>query len=128
MPHSPPQTSQTQRLLGLAPASLPPIPLDVLLERNTPRIKHAWQPPTPLPRHAPAPVPVASVLWITIATCACCSRAQRQVAPYILAKYAANEHSFRYSRSSVEDIEHLPREVLEKEVRVPFCEACFRTN
>lgn len=82
-----------------------------------------------LPSHpiaAPA-APVALALWITVRRCACGS-VTRCPPDYILTKYAANEHSFHYSRSGLERLPpNLPREVREKEVAIPFCESCFDT-
>lgn len=79
------------------------------------------------PTAAPA-APVALALWITIRRCACGS-VTRCPPDYALAKYAANEHSFHYSRSGLESLPaDLPRELREKEVAIPFCEACFDGN
>lgn len=72
--------------------------------------------------------PTALALWITIRRCACGS-VTRCPPDYALAKYAANEHSFHYTRSGLESVPaDLPRELREKEVAIPFCEECFNVR
>lgn len=88
----------------------------------------ARDPSAPLYAGPPVATPVALALWITIRRCACGS-VTRCPPDYILTKYAANEHSFHYTRSGLERLPaDLPREVREKEVAIPFCEKCFDAN
>jgi hypothetical protein len=76
------------------------------------------RPPTP---------PSALALWVTVATCAC-GRVHRLPPTTVLIKYAENEHSVHYKRDDAAVAAlptDLPREVREKQISIPFCEACF---
>lgn len=87
----------------------------------------ARDPSAPLYTAPPTP-PTALALWITICTCTC-GHVTRNAPMYALIKYTENAHSVHYTRSDL-DAGHLdlPREIHEKHVRVPFCEACFVTQ
>lgn len=80
----------------------------------------AAEPATPLILNPP----VAVALWITIRRCAC-GTVTRCPPDYALLKYTPNAHSIHWSRADLNDYAHLPRELREKEVAIPFCEACF---
>lgn len=81
----------------------------------------------PRPDAPPPTRPVALALWITVATCAC-GRTHRLPPMYALAKYAENAHSVHYSRADADALGDLPREIREKPVAIPFCEACFTSR
>lgn len=69
--------------------------------------------------------PVALILPISILHCACGS-ISRVPAAYVLVKYAANAHAFRFTRAELSDIDRtLPRETREHDLRIAFCEECF---
>jgi hypothetical protein len=69
--------------------------------------------------------PLALVLPVSVMTCAC-GTVHRVPAGYTLAKYAANAHSFRFSRAELSDADRaLPRETREHALSISFCEECF---
>jgi len=78
------------------------------------------RPPTP---------PSALAMWVLVATCANCGRVYRLPPQSVLIKYGENEHSFHFKRDDAAIASlppTLPREVREKAISIPFCEACFR--
>ncbi|SRR6266851_3698412 len=114
-----------------------PLSLDSLMARVGVREQpHARRsaPPSGAPAHAPLATPRALrdsptsiVLQTCISHCAC-GALHRSPAPYILARYSPNEHSYRYSRADVDNdpaLASLPREQRELHTNVPFCEECF---
>lgn len=122
------------------PASPPParkISLDTLLARTAPAPRPAARPAVrsnivteddslqPWLGASKADRPTALILPITLIECACGS-VQRVCSAYVLARYEANGHSFRYQRAELDATTlALPREKREHHLSIPFCEECF---
>jgi hypothetical protein len=69
-------------------------------------------------------------MWVLVATCDNCASVHRLPPQSILIRYGENEHSFHFKRADAaldSTALALPREVREKSITLPFCEACFIT-